>query len=447
MMPLMNQKPTLLFVAPSAYPLGGVQTWLDYLLPGLEKLGFNSVIGLTNGKHHDAQAYLQQHPFANFKLINNKSGTIQGRIESLEKLILEVNPDIIIVVNIVDTYQALNNLRQKKLSDARIVTSIHGIQDDLFHGIKHHAKMIDGVISTNKLTQKLLNAHCINPARSFYSPYGVKQINAGKSHSPQKLTISYAGRFDEQQKRIQDLLLIFSRLLNESDDFNLLIAGDGENNPKFTQWLSKEKHHAHKINYLGVVAPENMVSEVYQKSDILLLTSSWETGPIVAWEAMNYGVCLVSSRYLGSFEEGSLINGVNCQLFDIGDIDEATTKVCQLIDPNVRKRLIQGGHKLISDKYSHSKSIASWANNFTKILNQNAIEYEDSIEQIVDNGRMSYAFKRCFGKIGLRLAEKVRRFTAISFDHHSAGSEWPHKYPEQIDPDIENITFLEGNDN
>ncbi len=45
--------PHLLVVAPSAYPLGGVATWLDDLVPGLERAGWRVTVGLTAGRHHD----------------------------------------------------------------------------------------------------------------------------------------------------------------------------------------------------------------------------------------------------------------------------------------------------------------------------------------------------------------------------------------------------------
>src|SRR5262245_37215454 len=38
----------VLFVAPSAYPLGGVVTWLDYLLASLAYCAWRLVLGLTS---------------------------------------------------------------------------------------------------------------------------------------------------------------------------------------------------------------------------------------------------------------------------------------------------------------------------------------------------------------------------------------------------------------
>ena len=69
--PVVTENRRLLFVAPSAYPLGGVATWLDYLLPGLEEQGWEPSLGLVAGKHHDPVRYLAAHPLQRAVSIHN----------------------------------------------------------------------------------------------------------------------------------------------------------------------------------------------------------------------------------------------------------------------------------------------------------------------------------------------------------------------------------------
>ena len=54
----------LMFIASSAYPLGGVQVWLDYIVDGLAEAGHEVIVGLANDRFHDADHYLRVHPFA-----------------------------------------------------------------------------------------------------------------------------------------------------------------------------------------------------------------------------------------------------------------------------------------------------------------------------------------------------------------------------------------------
>lgn len=435
-MPMQSSQQTILFVAPSAYPLGGVQTWLDYLLPGLQSIGFRAVLALTSGKHHDIDAYIASHPFKNIEIVSAPTGTAQGRVEALERLIIKVNPTITVNVNIIDVYQAVNNLRQKHLSKTHLVTSIHGIQENLFDGINSNVSIIDAVVSTNRLTQSLINnATGFSADRSYYAAYGVNEDIARVEKSGDKFTIAYAGRIEETQKNISDLLEIFSRLLAEISDIEIIIAGAGEDISALEAWLKKEVQYAEKIKYLGVIAPENVAQAVYQKADVLLLTSEWETGPIVAWEAMSQEVCFVSSRYIGSVEENSLLDGENCMLFDIGDINEAVKKIHILQDKQVQAKLVAGGKQLIQQRYTHVKSVESWAACFANIVEKTPKPFSKNTNSYIEHGRLNTFVKLFLGSAGPRFAEKIRRTFGLHFIHKTAGGEWPHSYPDHtIEP-------------
>src|SRR4051812_47507009 len=70
-----RMKGSILFLAPSAYPLGGVADWLDYLLPGLERNGWRCTLGLTTGRYHDADAYLAVHPWHRVNHVSCATGS------------------------------------------------------------------------------------------------------------------------------------------------------------------------------------------------------------------------------------------------------------------------------------------------------------------------------------------------------------------------------------
>lgn len=419
----------VLFIAPSAYTLGGVQTWLNYLLPGLDACNYESTIALPNGVGNEAHQYLETHPFNLVRFIETYTGTIQGRVEAIEQLILDVNPLIVVVVNIYDSYQALNNLRQRGLSNAFIVSTIHGIQTDLLTGIRSNSSIIDAVVSTNRLTQKLINEHTgIETIGSLYAPYGVDEATTQKDIHKDSFIVAYVGRIEEQQKRIDDLLAIFSKLLAQVGNLEILIAGSGPDMPAINRWLEQESKYAEQIKYLGVLEPDKVAVEVYSKADVLLLTSLWETGPIVAWEAMRFNVTLISSRYIGCQEEGSLIDQENCLLFDIGDIDGAVAKVQQSTEPELRKQLNSNASLLIDTKYSIDKSIDTWAKCFDQISTQEPKPYANDIICTKDQGRLSYVFRLIFGNRGPRFAERVRRLVRVIYKKNSSNDEWPHSY-------------------
>ncbi len=425
----------IVFVAPSAYPLGGVQNWLDYLLPGLESRGFEASLALTSGEHHNVEKYAQSHQIDRLEVLQNRSGTAQGRIQSIEQMLFRLKPDLVVVVNIVDVYQAVNNIRRRHKLKLKVVTSLHGIDQTFFAGIRDNNKIIDAVVSTNRLTQRLINTSSgLEASRSMYAPYGVelRDTVVGKLQEKSNgLTLSYLGRFDEPQKRFADALAIFSKALKEINELSIIIAGDGPSLPSLEAWLDKHPEFSQRVNYLGVVKPEAVNAEIYQKSDLLLLTSEWETGPIVAWEAMSQGVCFVSSRYHGHIEEQSLVHGKNCLLFDIGDIDGAVKQIKIASDLVLRSQINEQGLSLVRTKYTRARSIDAWVDCFIKVLNLPRRAYSPESVRSQDTGRATSVMFRLFGVAGLKLLETFRTTVGIRNAHISAGSEWPHSYPNK----------------
>ena len=439
----------IVFIAPSAYPLGGVQNWLDYLLPGLERRGYEASLALTSGEHHNVDRYLESHQIDRLQILKNQSGTAQGRIQAIEQMLLKLKPDLVVVVNVVDVYQAVNNIRRKHKTELRVVTSLHGIDQTFFAGIRDNNKIIDAVVSTNRLTQRLINASSgLEASRSMYAPYGVELYDTDHKKLKSKsnsLTLAYAGRFDEQQKRFADALAIFSKALEKIDKLSIIIAGNGPSLPSLETWLDKYPEYSQRVKYVGVVKPEEVNALVYQKSDLLLLTSEWETGPIVAWEAMSQGVCFISSRYHGHLEEQSLVHRKNCLLFDIGDVDGAVEQIKFASDLAQRDKINEQGLSLVKAKYTQTKSIDAWVHCFNQVLNLPLRLYSPESVRSQDIGRATSVMFFLFGATGLKLLEKFRTTVGIRKAHISAGSEWPHSYPNKYSDSIsEKLTLNVG---
>src|SRR5262245_15161969 len=148
----------ILIVAPSAYPLGGVATWIDYIVPGLRQRGWRVTLGLTEGTLHNVDAYLTAHPMEGVIRIRNRTGTCEGRVQGLCHAITAVQPDIVASLNIVDVYSAVNRLKRKQSLPVRSVMTLHGLDAEYFEQIKRIVASLDGVIATNRLACKLTSS-------------------------------------------------------------------------------------------------------------------------------------------------------------------------------------------------------------------------------------------------------------------------------------------------
>ena len=124
-----------------------------------------------------------------------------------------------------------------------------------------------------------------------------------------------------------------------------------------------------RTTFLGPVAGGELSALLYERIDALIVPSAWETGPLVAWEAMAAGVPVVASRYLGSGLEEALRNEENALLFDPGDVEAAARQLARLArEPGLADQLAAGGKELLRQRYSRVRSIEAWERAIEAIL-------------------------------------------------------------------------------
>lgn len=421
----LKQPRRLLFFAPSAYPFGGVADWLAYLLPGLEAKGWESVLALTTGNCHDHRAYISRQPWERIHVIRNPTGTREGRVRALRDAIDTVQPCTVVVVNLADAYDAIRRIRRPRgrpPSRVQLVCALHGLQGDLLGDIGANSDVIDAVITPNRLSTALAARALNAPERALYAPCGVPvaeyaPINTDSLKPRQPIRLLYAGRLEQDQKRVYDLAELLSRLQQDGVAARLSIAGSGADEAQLRKRFN-EMGVAGAVDWLGVLAPANLV-DAYQRHDMLVVTSCWETGPIVIWEAMSHGLAVVSSRYVGSGLEGALQNLENCFLFDVGDMKAAALAVMHFSDQQLCQRVVANAHRLVAARYSRDASVAAWDVALSRVNLAPALPFPTAAVPISPSGRLDRL-------LGAGRAESVRRLFGLHFRHFSPGSEWPH---------------------
>ena len=413
----------VLFVAPSAYPLGGVAVWLNYLVRGLPAFGWEPVVGLVSGRWHDVERYAVSYPLVRWVEVRSPTGSREGRLRALEGVIQEQSPDIVVGVNIADVYQACDRVRQRGVRSFHSVMAMHGIAADLFGDLHRERNRIDAVVGTNQLTCRLCSQMGrISEDRIYYAPYGVDVPKTGvslrRSSETGCLRIAYVGRFDNEQKRVELIPDILRSLEGQGVPFRIQVAGGGPQKDDLERWL-KPWIADGRVTMLEAIPPEALRERVYSHTDALLVTSSWETGPIVAWEAMASGVVLVTSQYTGSGLEGALHHEENCLMFPVDDAGEAARQLTRLSDHELADRLASQGQRLVKDRYTIDKSVAAWAEALDAIRRRSPRE-----------GGISWPKPQAAGRLdrlcGVALAESLRSRIGIAFEHRNAGGEWPH---------------------
>ncbi len=420
-------RPRLLVVAPSAYPLGGVATWLDGLVPGLRKNGWNVQVALLAGDHHDVGRYLERHPLGKVSRVANPGGSAAGRRRALARTILASGADLVLSVNVGDIEDALDQVRRRGAAKVRLITTQHGLQRDFYDHLRSRADLIDGVVVTNRLGVELATDYAgLERKRVAYAPYGVElELAPAPRRESAALRIAWVGRLDQAQKRVADLVGIAAHLTEKGVDFRLLVAGGGPERERFEEQMTAAGL-APRAELLGEVPPDQVRSRVYDRSDALIVTSSWETGPIVAWEALAAGLAVASSRYLGSGREAALRDGETALLFDVGDASGAAEQVARLRDPALRKRLVEAGRAEVRTRYSMAASHSAWDAALLRLSRQPARPPRRVPSTPPTSGRLDRW-------LGAEVAQTLREQLRIRHDQPSAGAEWPHVLCSQGD--------------
>jgi len=420
-----------LFIAPSAYPLGGVAVWLDYLTPALEQFGWHGTAGLVAGRCHDVAAYCAAYPALPVVPIHNPTGSHEGRIRAIERVLIALKPEIVVGVNVVDIYPAAQRLRQRGQA-IKVAMALHGIAADLLGDLAREAPSLDAVIATNRLACRLCIDQAGMPAeRVLYAPYGVDVGGLGSlARLPRggPLRIVWVGRLEQQQKRVDDLPGIVAELDRLGVDYVLRIVGDGPQRVQTLRALAPWLKNG-RVVYAGVLPATELGAKAYAQADVLLLTSSWETGPIVIWEAMAAGVAIVTSRYVGSGLEDALHHEQNCLVFPVGDTAQAARQLGQLaVDARLCESLVAAGAALVAARYSVSQSVSGWAQRLNTIKQLPDLAVQPPRLAPKSAGRLDRL-------AGVQLAETTRAVLGIAYRHTEPGGEWPHTAAAGADED------------
>ena len=410
----------LLFVAGSAHVLGGLASWLDYLLPGLAERGWEPVLGLVEGaRHHRPERMLAVHPSERWVRIPCHTGTPEGRCRALVRALAAVGPAVAIGVNVPDLYPAVNRARRAG-SAVRALMTVHAIEPELYADAARFRSVLDGVGATNRLACRLLETVSgLEGERVFYAPYGLDPEPApGEPRiGGDPIAIGYVGRLEQAQKRVLDLPRVAAALDELGVRATWRVAGAGPEEAALRAALPEGR-----TELLGTVPAAELPERLYRTLDALLVPSRWETGPLVAWEAMAEGVPVVASRYVGSGLEAALVHDENVLLFEVGDAAGAARQLARLAqEPALRERLIAGGRRLLQERFSRARSIDAWERVVERVLASPPRPSAPDPDVPPATGRLERW-------LGPGRAERIRQALRRIGPESGSGGEWPHAY-------------------
>ena len=215
---------------------------------------------------------------------------------------IQNTPYAYIIINKLD--EMLENI-EKCISKTIFIT--HNSMDQVNSKIIAKSKYLHKVFTVNDEHRSLLFENGIQCSVVKYINY-LSDMNKVTTRTKFKNRIVYIGRISKE-KNIELLLSAF-KTFNKSNEYELLIIGDGKfninNNTPNVILLGKQDY--------------NSILFYLSNSDYLIIPSSTEGCPFVILEAFNIGIPVITSNIVGSNE--LVVNGETGFTFDYYQYDQ-----------------------------------------------------------------------------------------------------------------------------
>ena len=241
----------------------------------------------------------------------------------------------------------------------------------VFRAIKEYGDRIDAVISSGRLFLDALGRFLQWPSdRLFHVQCGAAlPIATGRSRSRNALLrLGYCGKLVEEQKRISDLASLCEVLELLNVDYHLRIAGSGDGTQFLSERLKRQIANG-RVILLGWQSQEQLNNEFYPQIDALIIASDWETGPIVAWQAMMHGALVVTSQYRGLRREGVFHHLDNAIIFPVGHVEQAARMLRDLSHNREHLAIMaENGRKYAMSMLNLEHKIDEWASALSNVV-------------------------------------------------------------------------------
>jgi glycosyltransferase involved in cell wall biosynthesis len=414
----------LLICSPSYARKGGVESAIDDLCHELPKRGWETLLALGHGsRFNDVDAYREAYPDLAVIEIDGTRGTRQSRLQSLRRVIREVQPDIVFSARVFDAYEAVAVMKER-YGGPRLAIGIGGYEPDYVYDVRLFKASVDlCVVMGNLIAAALIGWAGVDQSRVVSIPGGVRPPKSPPQPKRQgeRLRIGYVGRLAQKDKSTLDLVPFLAHLEKRTIAYHLSIVGDGPEGPVLREML---KSHVAKdrVTFFGWKDRDELYQTVYPNLDCVVHFSPAEGVPISGGEALAHGVVPVMSSFVGLKAEAQYVHEFNSLIFPVGDLAAAAASVERLAsEPGLLNQLSQNAMRSHSGKYTYEGGIDEWVQALDRCMELPPMVGSVPKLGIPADGRLT--------RMGLSpaAAQRLRDLLGRRQIHDDPGSEWPHR--------------------
>jgi phosphatidyl-myo-inositol dimannoside synthase len=361
------ETPRLVVLAPDPWGLGGIQLVTRTLLSSLADLFGAERVGLLQLWDHGVEPDICRLLYRGVRPAHKATGrvTFSQRITYVLAAVRHArrwNHNLVLVA--AHAHLAPVAWLAAAISRRPYTVWCHGHETwgPLRFGVRHALKHADAVFTSNRFTAARVEQLAgLTPGTVHVFPYGLpsgyKPISSNGDQHPRVLAVARLAP-EDAYKGIDGLICAWPQVVARVPDAQLEIVGDGPDRPrlmKMAEILSLDG----TIRFAGRLSDEEL-QQAYARTAVFAMPGRHSAGPpaqgegfgMVFVEAGAAGLPVVAGRAAGAMDavahdESGLLVEPN----DPGDVADAIVRL--LTDPELAKRLGQGGRERAAGKFSY----------------------------------------------------------------------------------------------
>jgi colanic acid/amylovoran biosynthesis glycosyltransferase len=360
----------------------GPNSWLKRLLPGLNKHGYTiQVLIFYEDDLENCETY--QH-FLKLGLTVNSfpfTSIAEEKISWILRTLSPDPPDIFVPNMLVHAFFAAGFLRKSGIATIGLIHSDEKFYDGIIEEFVNGEEKFEAtaVVACSKYLYEKVSSKKTRETICRFIPYGVPVTNIPRANfNTEKLSLIYAGRLAEKQKRITEVVMAICKASNEIKGVEGIIYGNGQNK-KVIRLIEKYSRN-NKVKFGGSV-PNSEIYNILSQAQVFVLLSDYEGLPQTLLEAMACGLVPVCTNMKSGIPElivnnqtGIIVKDRNIEFVSAIKRLKKDADLCQEISKNVQEKV---------QSYSTEICLGSWVRLIEELLvNQKTIHPIEIPEKI-----------------------------------------------------------------
>ncbi len=320
-----NNDESVLFCCPNGLILGGVETWTLDICKALIASGLQRTYIIA--KSGVRSAYELSSDMENHIIYVIDNGFRVESVKEWMKIIAARMPCKLVLAFPDSAMLAAHLLKRKYHEQVSTIRVIHGGKPDIYKICMDVQKCVSVHVAVSKDIRRemIRRGMGANKVYSVTLPFScgstVQRSYTLDALGP--LRLGYAGRFENEQKRMDLILRLIHELANRNVKFVFNFAGTGTAREEMEAYL--ETYHCSSfVHFEGKIQREK-IRMFWEQQDICVNMADYEGRSISICEAMGSGVVPVVTDTSGVRED--ILDGENGYIVPVGDYLTAADRI------------------------------------------------------------------------------------------------------------------------